>query len=93
MFHRTILAMAAFCCLSFAAQAAECPSIAGLAAYMDGNEKGARIIEVVPVNSASIDHLVIYVAESGNVMMMPEFNGCLFGEPVMIDVKRPGIPA
>ncbi|HWU19395.1 MAG TPA: hypothetical protein VN155_17065 [Devosia sp.] len=85
---KTALA-AAFACLCLPAFSAEpCLTIVGLADFLSTNEKGAAMIEVVPLNTQAIDNLVIYRAESGSVLMIPEFEGCLFGQPVLIDVKR-----
>lgn len=53
----------------------------------------AAIIEVVPVQSASIDFLVIYRAENGNVQMIAEFDGCLIGQPIVIDGPRQEVGA
>lgn len=88
-----LLLAGAFACLAAPASAAECLNIADFAAFLDGNEKGAEIIEVVPVESAAIDNLVIYRAENGNVLMIPEFAGCMFGQPVMIDGPRQKVGA
>ncbi|UJW87941.1 hypothetical protein [Devosia sp. SL43] len=84
---KTLLVAGAFACLCVPAFSAECLTIAGFADFIDGNEKGAEIIEVVPVNSQAIDNLVIFRAENGNVLMMPEFDGCMFGSPVLIDLQ------
>lgn len=88
-----LLIAGAFACLCVPAFSAECLTIAGFADFLDGNEKGAAIIEVVPVNSQAIDNLVVYRAENGNVLMMPEFDGCMFGQPVLIDVPRNDVGA
>ena len=88
-----LLIAGAFACLAVPASADECPNIADFAAFLDSNEKGAEIIEVVPVESAAIDNLVIYRAENGNVLMIPEFAGCMFGQPVMIDGPRQKVGA
>lgn len=85
---KTAFVAAALSCLSVSVHGAECLTIAGFADALLGNEKGARIIEVVPVKSAAIDYLVIFTAENGNVLMIPEFAGCMFGQPILIDTKR-----
>lgn len=84
---KTLLVAGAFACLCVPAFSAECLTIAGFADFLDGNEKGAAIIEVVNLDTQAIDHLVIYRAENGNVLMMPEFDGCMFGSPVLIDLQ------
>ena len=87
-----IVAAFAALCLSSPA-AAECATIAGFAEFIQDNEKGAAILEVVPVHSGSMDFLVIYRAENGNIQMIPEFNGCLVGEPIKIDGPREDLGA
>lgn len=89
MFKKAAFVAGALCCLSVPSFAAEeCLTIVGLAEFLSTNDKGAAMIEVVPLNTQAIDNLVIYRAESGAVLMIPEFEGCLFGQPVLIDVKR-----
>ena len=88
-----IVAAFAALCLASPVVAGECATLVGLAEYLQGNEKGAAIIEVVPVRSAAIDFLVIYRAENGNVQMIAEFNGCLVGRPLVIDGPRQDVGA
>lgn len=80
-------------CLAAPVAAEECLTTAGFADYLNGNTKGAAILEVVPINSAGIDALVIYRAENGNVLMIAEFAGCLVGQPIVIDGPRQEVGA
>lgn len=85
---KTLLLAGAVACLPLAASAQECLTIAGFADYLNTSDTTAEIIEVVPVNSQSVDNLLVFRAENGNVLMIPEFKGCMFGQPILIDVAR-----
>lgn len=89
MFKKAAVLAGVFACLSLPTFADdECASAAYLADSLSANTKGAEMIEVVPINTQKIDNLVIFRTEDGTVLMMVEFEGCLFGPPTVIDVKR-----
>lgn len=89
MFKKAAFVAGALCCLSLPSFAAEeCASAAYLADTLSSADNDAELIEVVPINTQSVDNLVIFRTADGTVLMMIEFEGCLFGPPTVIDVKR-----
>lgn len=79
--------------ISVSAQDAPCATIADLAEAAFELGGHSAIVAVVKADTQNVDYLVVFKDVHGNISIMGERDGCLFGEPILLDHASKETPA